>query len=49
MKKSIITTLLILIALTSSAQEISTAKATADDYIKLLNNQGLYAYALDLS
>ena len=49
MKKSIITTLLILIALTSTAQEISIAKATADDYIKLLNNQGLYAYALDLS
>ena len=24
-------------------------KATADDYIKILNNQGLYAYALDLS
>ena len=49
MKKSIITTLLALIALTSSAQEISMDKATADDYIKLLNNQGLYAYALDLS
>lgn len=49
MKKSIITTLLTLIALTSSAQEISMDKATADDYIKLLNNQGLYAYALDLS
>ena len=43
MKKSIITTLLTLIALTSTAQEISIAKATADDYIKLLNNQGLYA------
>ena len=36
MKKSIITILLTLIALTSSAQEISMIKATADDYIKLL-------------
>lgn len=49
MKKSIIIALFALVALTSSAQEISMAKATADDYIKLLNNQGLYAYALDLS
>jgi len=36
MKKSIITILLTLIALTSTAQEISTSKATADDYIKRL-------------
>ena len=49
MKKSIITILLVLVTLTGSAQKISSAKATADDYIKLLNNQGLYAYALDLS
>ena len=47
--KSFLTILFSLVALTSSAQEISMAKATADDYIKLLNNQGLYAYALDLS
>jgi hypothetical protein len=33
---TIITTLLTLIALTSSAQEISMDKATADDYIKRL-------------
>ena len=49
MKKSIIIALFALVALTSSAQEISMAKATADDYIKILNNQGLYAYALDIS
>ena len=49
MKKSIIIALFALVALMNSAQEISMAKATADDYIKLLNNQGLYAYALDLS
>ena len=47
--KSFLIFLFALVALTSSAQEISMAKATADDYIKLLNNQGLYAYALDLS
>ena len=49
MKKTIITILLALVALMGQAQEISKAKATADDYIKLLNDQGLYAYALDLS
>ena len=47
--KSFLTVIFALVALTSSAQEISMAKATADDYIKLLNNQGLYAYALNIS
>ena len=47
--KSFLTVIFALVALTSSAQEISMAKATADDYIKILNNQGLYAYALDIS
>jgi len=36
MKKSIFTILLTLVALTGSAQEISMAKATADDYLKQL-------------
>ena len=47
--KSFLTVIFALVALTSSAQEISMAKATADDYIKMLNNQGLYAYALNIS
>lgn len=49
MKKTIITTLLALVALMGQAQEIGKADATAEDYIKLLNEQGLYVYALDLS
>ena len=47
--KKILSLLFAFIALTSTAQEISMTKATADDYIKILNNQGLYVYALDLS
>ena len=49
MKKTITTILLVLVAMTGWAQDICGTKATADDYIKLLNAQGLYAYALDLS
>ena len=49
MKKSIITTILALVAMAGWAQDICAVKANADDYIKLLNAQGLYAYALDLS
>ena len=47
--KKILSLFFAFIALTSTAQEISMTKATADDYIKILNNQGLYVYALDLS
>ena len=49
MKKSIITAMLALVAIAGWAQDICGVKATADDYIKLLNEQGLYVYALDLS
>ena len=49
MKKSIITAMLALVAIAGWAQDICGVKATADDYIKLLNDQGLYVYALDLS
>ena len=49
MKKSIITAMLALVAMAGWAQDICGVKATADDYIKLLNEQGLYVYALDLS
>ena len=45
MKKTITTLLFILVAMTSLAQDICAVKATADDYIKLLNAQGLYAYS----
>lgn len=48
-KKLIITLLFALIAMAGQAQEISKTEATATDYIKLLNDQGLYVYALDLS
>ena len=47
--RHIITLLFALIAMAGQAQEISKAEATATDYIKLLNDQGLYVYALDLS
>jgi len=49
MKKSLITAMLALVAIAGQAQVISKAEATATDYIKLLNEQGLYVYALDLS
>lgn len=48
-KKTIITILLALATMTGWAQDICSVQATADDYIKLLNEQGLYVYALDLS
>lgn len=48
-KKSIITILLALFALTALGQEISKAEATTIDYIKLLNKQGYHVLALDLS
>ena len=48
-KKTIITLLFAIIAMAGQAQEISKAEAIATDYIKLLNDQGLYVYALDLS
>ena len=38
-----------LITLTGQAQEISRAEPTVTDYIKLLNKQGYYVFALDLS
>lgn len=49
MKQIILTTLLALVALMGQAQEIGSAQATAEDYINLLNKQGYYVYALDLS
>ncbi len=49
MKKTIITFLFAFIAIASWAQEISKAEPTAKDYINLLNKQGYYVYALDLS
>jgi hypothetical protein len=48
-KKTIITILLALVAMTGQAQEIGKAEATATDYIKLLNKQGYHVFALDLS
>ena len=48
-KKNIITILLALATMVGWAQDICSVKATMDDYIKLLNEQGLYVYALDLS
>ena len=49
MKKSIITFLFAFFAMAGWAQEISKAEPTAQDYINLLNKQGYYVYALDLS
>ena len=49
MKQILLTTLLVLVALMGQAQEIGPAQATAEDYINLLNKQGYYVYALDLS
>ena len=49
MKKTITTMLFVLVSITGWAQDISSARASADDYIKLLNAQGIFAYSLDLS
>ena len=48
-KKFLITILFALTTMMGWAQSICSVKATMDDYIKLLNDQGLCVYALDLS
>lgn len=48
-KKTNITALLALVAITALGQEISKAEATATDYIKLLNKQGYHVLTFDLS
>ena len=48
-KKSIITALLALVALTGWAQEIKMNEATINDYIEMLNQKGYQAYSFDVS
>ena len=47
--KTIITTLLTLITLTSWAQEIKMNETTINDYIPMLNQKGYQAYSFDVS
>lgn len=48
-RKTIITALLAFVSMIGQAQEIGSAQVMADDYINLLNKQGYYVYAIDLS
>jgi hypothetical protein len=47
MKKTVITTLLALVASAGQAQEIRTNEPTLDDYLHLLNAKGYMAYSFD--
>ena len=47
MKKTIIITLLTLVAIMTQAQEIRTNEPTLDDYLQLLNAKGYIAYSFD--
>ncbi len=48
-KKIIITILLVLVAVVAHGQEICKTAPNADDYVKLLNEQGYHVFALDMS
>ena len=48
-KKTIITTLFVLVALSGQGQEIKKNETTINDYIPLLNAKGYQAYSFDVS
>lgn len=48
-KKTIITVLLALVALTGQGQEIKMNETTISDYIPMLNAKGYQAYSFDVS
>ncbi|MBQ2196530.1 MAG: hypothetical protein IJ159_04645 [Prevotella sp.] len=48
-KKTIITVLLALVALTGQGQEIKMNETTINDYIPMLNQKGYQAYSFDVS
>ena len=48
-KKTIITMMLALVAMTGQAQEIKMNEATINDYIPMLNQKGYQAYSFDVS
>ena len=47
MKKTIVSILLVFVAITGQAQEIRTNESTLDDYLQLLNAKGYIAYSFD--
>ena len=49
MKKTIITILLALVAMTGQAQEIKMNETTINDYISMLNQKGYQAYSFEES
>ena len=49
MKKTIITILLALVAMTGLAQEIKMNETTINDYIPMLNQKGYQVYSVDAS
>ena len=48
-KKTLITTLLVLVAMAGQTQEIKMNEATINDYIPMLNQKGYQAYSFDVS
>ena len=48
-KQTIITIMLVLVAVVGQAQEIKMNEATINDYIPMLNQKGYQAYSFDVS